>query len=135
MLYGVIHSEVPRVWPVVLPMLRKAFERCEGDYTEEDIYAGLLNREYQLWIYWHDLTIVAACVTCVVVYPQRKVCCFMLIGGKGLKFWKQSAQEGITTWAKEKGCTVLEGYDTRSWLRVLIKYGWRGVWLVIRKEI
>ena len=135
MLVGIPFTSVEQQWPYVEPLLLKAHVTGAGDYTMDDIKRGLLARQYQLWVWYTDEKIVAACVTCVVVYPQRKVCCLMMIGGEGLHFWKDEGQKIIVAWAKSKGCSVLEGYDTRAWIRVLKQFNWKSVWTVIRKEI
>lgn len=135
MLVGIPYTSIEQAWPYVEPLLNKAHLTGVGDYSFDDIYRGLIERKYQLWTWYENDHIVAACVTCVVIYPQRKLCSLMMIGGKGLHFWKDEAQQIIVAWAKSKGCTALEGYDTRSWLRVLKQFGWRAVWTTIRREI
>lgn len=135
MLVGIPFTSIEQQWPFVEPLLQKAHVYGAGDYSLEDMKRGLLTRKYQLWVWYRDDKIVAACITCIAIYPQHKICCLMMVGGEGLHFWKEEGQQIIIQWARSHGCVALEGYDTRSWLRVLKQFGWRSVWTVIRKEI
>lgn len=123
---------VPNVWASVAPILQKAVDKSQEDYTLEDIQNCLLNRSMQLWVWVVEEKIIACCVTMVVCYPQRKVCQLPYIAGVGLKQWL-ACEDAVIKWAKDNGCTKLEGFDRGGWLRVL--KGWYKVWITIRKDI
>lgn len=135
MLAGIQHYDIERYWPHVAPLLQKALDKGQGDYSLEDIKDRLTARKYQLWVWHVDNKIITAAVTCIAELPQTNICCLLLIGGKGLKLWKDDGAKIIEAWARDKGCSALEGYDTRSWLRILMQHGWKKVWVTIRKEL
>jgi len=135
MLLGVPHTSLDEVWDKAKLLLEKAYVRGERDYNLDDIRQGLLSRDYQLWVWVESGEILAACITCIVIYPRRKICALMMIGGKGLHLWKDEAQKIIVKWAKDNGCSALEGYQVRAWLRVLRSFNWRVAWTTIRKDI
>lgn len=133
MLTGIPAGRVASVWPAVAPMLARALDHGQGDYGLDDIRALLLDRSCQLWAWIEDGAIAACCVTTIIVYPRRKVCGLMLVGGKGLARWLDAAQPVIAAWARAQGCTQLEGYARKGWLRVL--KDWRTAWTQIRRDI
>ena len=132
MLLSIPQYCVPTVWESVAPLLQKAVDKGQHDYSLEDIKSCLLNRDMQLWVWVEENKIIACCITSVVIYPQRKICQLPYIAGAGLKQWLQH-EDTIITWAKAQGCTKLEGFDRGGWLRVLKT--WYKVWVTIRKDI
>lgn len=131
---GVIKREdIDRTWVLCSPLLEKAMKRCAGDYSMDDIKDGLEKGHYLLWAWADNMKIVCCAVTSFIIYPRNKICSVMMIGGGGLKTWKGIAVDTIAEWAKRNGCSDLEGYDTRCWLRILPN--WRPLWTVIRRKL
>lgn len=141
MLHGVPAEDLPTVWPVVGPMLQAAIDRADGDYTLDDVAGWLDRRDWQLWVWITDDRITAACTTCILSHPRRRVCSVPLVGGSGLTAWWADGPGTIAAWAKAIGCDRMEGYDPRAgklpamavWVRRLV--GWRVVWATIRRDL
>ena len=132
MLVGVKNTDIDLVWSIVAPMIQRAIDKSEHDYSIDDVYHHLCQRNMQLWYWVGDCGIIACMVSVIASYPNRKVCQLPFIGGKGLRIWIH-AEPIIAAWAKEQGCTQLEGFCRQGWVRVL--KNWRVVWQTMRKDI
>lgn len=131
---GVIPAkDIDRTWHLCRPLIARAMKNGDNVYTIEDIKKGLETGVFQLWTWVENLTIVCCAVTCINNYPSKRICSLMIIGGRGLKMWKESAQKIMVDWAKKNGCTEMEGYARKGWLRVLPE--WRPVWTTIRRSL
>ncbi|MEC4533082.1 hypothetical protein VSR91_26530, partial [Klebsiella pneumoniae] len=62
MLYGIQIPHINEVWPEVRPWIEHACETTRGKFDAEDIRAGLLTGEDQLWI-WKTATAFAVGIT------------------------------------------------------------------------
>lgn len=132
MLYGVPWYDIEIAWPQVEGFLQKAVDQSPGDRSVLDYKKEIEDAKAQLWVWIVDGNIRAACVTRIVEYPNRKVCAMPLIGGDSMKDWLL-VEPQLIEWAKEQGCSQLEGYCRDGWLRVL--KNWRKVWTTMRRDI
>jgi len=132
MLVGVLNTDIDEVWPIVSPLLQKAVDKGQGDFLLQDYYEALLLRNMQLWVWKPEEKITAACVTQILSYPRRKVCQILLLGGTGLKDWLKK-ENSLVEWAREQGCSQMEGFARDGWLGVLPH--WVKCWNTIRRNI
>lgn len=118
----------------VLPLLTPAVERSKGRYEVGDVIALCLQGHMQMWCSVRDEKIEAVCVTQILTFPRAKVLAMTFIGGKNSAHWLRFEAD-MAVWAKEQGCSQLEGYDARNgaWLRVT--EGWSENYLAIGKPI
>lgn len=131
-LVGVRSELVDTVWPRVEPLMDRACKRSHGVYEPSDIYEALMGRTMQLWTAWDGKELVAAAVTEIRIYPRMKVLAMPLLAGERLKDWLEF-QPTFEEYARAHGCSHLEGYARKGWLRVL--KNWTPQWTVIRKEL
>ena len=135
-----IFTAVPRegvevVWKDVKPLLDKAIKTSKGKFNIDNIYDELLKEYYNLWIVMEDKEIIAAITTRFVVYPTTKGLAMDWIGGKNINKWLPIAQEKLSQFAKESGCTHLEGFGRKAWQRVLRKFNWQPEYIAYRMEL
>jgi len=133
-LQGVPVEALEVAWPHVEGYLKAAIERSEGVHTIESVQDALAHKDMQLWLSMTDEGVEACCVTQIIDHPEIRVCAIPLIGGKNHKAWRHF-QEDIARWADEKGCSEMEGYARRGWLRFILKEGWKPVWTTVRRPI
>ena len=57
------------------------------------------------------------------------------IGGKRMMEWLPIAMEKLTSFAKDCGCSHLEGYGRKAWSKILKKYNWEPEYIAYRMEI
>jgi len=138
-----ICTAVPReaidiVWGDVSSLLNKAILTSGGKYHIDDIYENLTKGYYNLWLIVDDKDgekVIAALTTRIIWYPNRKAMAMDWIGGKRMMEWLPKAMEILTDFAKDCGCSHLEGYGRKAWSKVLKKYNWKPEYIAYRMEI
>ena len=138
-----ICTAVPReaidiVWGDVSSMLNKAIATSGGKYHIDDIYYELTKGYYDLWLIVDNKDgekVIAAITTRIIWYPNRKAMAMDWIGGKRMMEWLPIAMERLTSFAKDCGCSHLEGYGRKAWSKVLKKYNWKPEYIAYRMEI
>ena len=107
------------VWEDVEKLLKKALDDC---YTSQDIYNGLTQDRFQLFISWEKFKVESAVVTEIAAYPRKKICRYFLAGGKNMDNWVNPIQETIEKFAKKNGCQEIEVAGRKGWLKKLKGY-------------
>lgn len=131
---GVISPpDIDRTWSVCSPMLARAMKNGESNYSMSDIKTRLRDGRFQLWAWAENNKIIACAVTEILIFPTRKICSVLYVGGQGLKIWRKTAVNTVAEWAKKNGCTDMEGYVRKGWLRILPD--WRTAWTTIRRSL
>jgi len=138
-----ICTAVPReaidiVWGDVSSLLNKAILTSGGKYHIDDIYENLTKGYYNLWLIVDDKDgekVIAALTTRIIWYPNRKAMAMDWVGGKRMMEWLPKAMEILTDFAKDCGCSHLEGYGRKAWSKVLKKYNWKPEYIAYRMEI
>jgi len=117
-----ICTAVPReaidiVWGDVSSLLNKAILTSGGKYHIDDIYENLTKGYYNLWLIVDDKDgekVIAALTTRIIWYPNRKAMAMDWVGGKRMMEWLPKAMEILTDFAKDCGCSHLEGYGRKA---------------------
>lgn len=133
-------SAVPRealgiVWGDVAKVMYKSVETSKGKFHMDDLYHGIKNDEYVLWVIMDEETLVAAITTRIVSYPGRRAMAMDWIGGSRMKEWLPLAVNTLSKYSKENDCDHLEGYGRQAWGRWLAKYGWKPEYIAYRMEL
>lgn len=132
MLFGIQPEEIDHVWPLVVPLLQRAVERSQNDYALADILGLLRSKAFQLWVWDAGSGIEACAITTITNYPRRRICQIPFLAGSKMRDWL-TVEAVLREWARDKGCSQLEGYCRDGWLRVL--KNWRKVWSTMRSDI
>jgi hypothetical protein len=138
-----ICTAVPReavdiVWGDVSSMLNKAIETSGGKYHIDDIYQHLTEGYYNLWLIideGKEEKVIAAITTRIIQYPSKKAMAMDWIGGTRMMEWLPIAMDRLISFAKDCGCSHLEGYGRKAWSKVLKKYNWEPEYIAYRMEI
>ena len=138
-----ICTAVPReavdiVWADVSGMLNKAIETSEGKYHIDDIYEDLTKGYYNLWLVIDnkkDEKVIAAITTRIIEYPSRKAMAMDWVGGKRMAEWLPIVMNKLISFANDCGCSHLEGYGRKAWMKILKKYKWKPEYIAYRMEI
>ena len=123
------------IWNDVARVLRRSVLTAGGRFELNDVREGIKSGFYGLWVVMEEDRVVAALTTRVVVYPQCKSLAMDWIGGSRMREWLPQAQKVMTKFAKENGCTQLEGYGRKGWDRWLRAYGWEPHYIAYKMEI
>jgi len=123
------------VWSDVEPMLQKAIDASGGRYTTIGILASLLRRDMGLWVVMDGETPIAAMTTRIVAYPQCRSLAVDWMGGSRMREWLPLVQQTFSRYARDHGCTELQGYGRRAWERWLRTYGWKPDYIAYKMDL
>ena len=123
------------IWNDVSRVLHRSVLTAGGRFDLNDVRKGIKSGFYDLWVVMEEDRVVAALTTRVVAYPQCKSLALDWIGGSRMREWLPQAQKVMTKFAKENGCTQLEGYGRKGWDRWLRAYGWEPHYIAYKMEI
>lgn len=127
-------DHIDRVWDVVRPMLEPAVAVSNGRYTTYDLYVALQQQRLHLWIAFGD-EIVGCEVTQVFDYPSKRVLISLFTAGRMFRKWREPLLDILTRWARDNGCSCIEGMGREQWVRLLEPYGVRRMSVNFEMEV
>lgn len=136
-----VYTPVPKafvsaVWPDVVRVLKRSVDTSRGKFSLQEVYDGILADVYVLWVVLDDDTVIAAVTSRIVDYtgPKRGMV-LDWIGGTRMVEWLPMVQSTMSKYARDNGCTHLEGFGRKAWGRLLAKYGWEPEYIAYRMEL
>ncbi len=127
-------DEVNRIWDFVEPFLGMMTPYTEGELLPEDFYESLTNGGMQLWVAVTENEVVAAMVTQVIPYPRKNVLRIICIGGQHMDKWLRFFPR-VEDFALYAGCSSMECWGRKGWLRILKDWGWKCSYHIITKDL
>ena len=128
----VSNEDVPYIWENVLPHIEAMEPHSEGELSPVDFYEALTNAEMQLWVAIEKKEILASMITQIVPYPRKRVLRIISIGGEDMEKWL-GFMSLLEEWALSVGCTSLECWGRKGWLKVL--KDWKCSYHIITKDL
>ena len=125
-------DRVDDIWETVHKHLELMTPHSEGELEPEDFYNALTNAEMQLWIAVEDRDIIASMVSQIIPYPRKRILRIISIAGKNMEQWMQFLPT-VEDWALEHGCTSIECWGRKGWLKVL--KDWKCSYHIITKDL
>ena len=125
-------DDVPYFWEKIHPHLELMEPHSEGELAPEDFYEAITNGDMQLWTAIKDNEIMASMVTQIVPYPRKRVLRIISIAGEGMDQWIGYIPL-IEDWALSMGCTSLECWGRKGWLKVL--KDWKCSYHILTKDL
>lgn len=113
---------VPAYWGLVAPLLQRPIERGAGELTLNAVYDRLLAQYMQLLVAVEGTEILAAFVTEVVNYPNKKSLRVVLCGGERLDDWAEAFHEMMKKGAAAIGAKSIEMYGRAGWVRAMRRF-------------
>ena len=135
MMSAVPKEAVSAVWADVARVMNKSVDTSNGKYHIDDLFHGIQNNLYVLWVIMEEEEVIAAITTRIIEYPGKRAMAMDWIGGSNMGKWLPGAQETLERFARDNNCTHLEGYGRKAWGRWLGKYGWNPEYIAYRMEI
>ena len=135
MISAVPKEAVGAVWADVARVMNKSVDTSNGKYHIDDLFHGIQNNLYVLWVIMEEEEVIAAITTRIIEYPGKRAMAMDWIGGSKMGKWLPVAQETLERFARDNNCTHLEGYGRKAWGRWLGKYGWNPEYIAYRMEI
>ena len=125
-------EDIAYIWEEVAPLLEKVKEHSEGELETDDFLEPLTHGDMQLWIVTENKEILAALVTQIITYPQKKVLRLISLAGEDFEEIR-SFQEMIEGFAIKLGCTALEMWGRKGWKKLLPD--WKDTYIVYTKDL
>jgi len=125
-------ENIPKIWDTVHRHLELMTPHSEGELQPEDFYEALTNAEMQLWIAINDGHIIASMVSQIIPYPRKQVLRIISIAGEEMNGWIKYLPL-IEDWALSAGCTSLECWGRKGWLKIL--KDWKCSYHIITKDL
>jgi hypothetical protein len=113
-------ADVPRFWDFACPLIGEAVDAC-GDWTREDIRAGLANGSMLLWLAVDGSRPDAVLVTQVVETSER-VCWIIVCSGERLATHAAPTIARIEAYARAEGCGRVRMAGRKGWSRIFPDY-------------
>ena len=125
-------EDVAYIWEDVAPMLARVTSHTEGELEPDDFIEPLTHGEMQLWIAIEDKEIIAALITQVIPYPQKKVLRLISLAGEDFNKFKDFISM-VESFAIRSECSSLEMWGRKGWKKLLPD--WRDSYIVFTKDI
>jgi|TARA_Y100001951_G_C11162351_1_gene195484 hypothetical protein len=125
---------VDTCWDEVAPMLERATDRSGGRYSIEDVYNKIVNEIAHLWVALEGKEIVAAFVTEITAYGQKKMLTVQFAGGSKMIEWVGEIDSIFRRWALDNGCSGVELTGRKGWVKALEGLGWKPSFVVVEKS-
>ena len=125
-------EDVAYIWEDVAPMLARVTSHTEGELEPDDFIEPLTHGEMQLWIVIEDKEIIAALITKVIPYPQKKVLRLISLAGEDFNKFKDFISM-VESFAIRSECSSLEMWGRKGWKKLLPD--WKDSYIVFTKDI
>jgi hypothetical protein len=104
-LYIVPTNHVQQYWHLAEPLLQKALDKGNGEFTPEQLKLLVAQGQQQLLLLMKEDKVHCALTVQFIMYPNDRVAYITYIGGKNTK----AGFEQFKAWAKNQGCTKIQG--------------------------
>ena len=104
-LYVVPTNQVQRFWYLAEPLLQKALDKGNNEFTADQLKLLVTQGQQQLLLVMKEDKCYVAVTVQFINYPNDRVAYITYIGGKNTK----AGFEQFKQWAKEQGCTAIQG--------------------------
>ena len=125
-------DQIPYIWDQIEEHLERMAPHSEGELEPDDFMVALEDGDMQLWIALKEKEIAASMITQIVPYPRKRVLRIISIAGEDMDKWINNLYM-IEDWALEHGCTSLECWGRKGWLKVL--KDWKCSYHIITKDL
>ena len=125
-------DDVEYVWEKVEPILARVTPHSEGELETGDILDLVTEGSMQLWIVAENKEIIAALVTQIITYPQKRILRLVSLAGEDFNKFKHFL-DIVESFAIQKGCTALELWGRKGWKKLLPE--WNSEYIVYTKDI
>ena len=128
-------ERVHEVWPKAGPLLNRAIVLTPEKATQGDIFEKCSTGKAILWLVIDGKEVIAAAVTQLVTYPRMSSLSIVYVGGTRLLEWRDIFLEKMESYARDCGCSAMEGYGRDAWFRRLRSRGWGKAYVMYEKML
>lgn len=124
------------VWPVISDFVEQSTS-YSGDRTEsEDVKNDCENGTVFLWVAHDEDHETHGFVTGQFInYPGMKVLALQFTGGRNIKSWANDMWSALELFARDNGCSKIEGAGRIGWLRFMKQFGCTPAFYIYEKDL
>jgi len=130
---GIHPTDIDLYWPLVEAWVEAAASDV-ASWSTADWRHKVETGHAQLWLIRLRSALSGVIITEIYDTAAGKTCALPIVGGTHLK-QSLPVLADIEAWAREQGCTRLQGDGREGWVRALQSLGWRPVSVQIAKEL
>ena len=129
-------QDAPEIFPKVKDFIGKALDRGHGEVSIDDIFFHVLQGIKQLWIVSDDkYKPMAAAITEINNYPQKRVMRILMLAGSGLDIWCEELENKFVEFAHKWQAKSIEVIGRKGWERQLKQYGYNQWYSYLGKDL
>jgi len=125
-------DDIDVVWDHISEYIQHVVDHSRGEATLEDYYEHISTGDMQLWVAISKNDILACMVTQIAPYPSKRVLRIIALGGIEMERWLEFLPD-IEHWAMNMGCTSLEAWGRKGWLKIL--QDWKCSYHILTKDL
>ena len=125
-------DDVHVVWDNIQEYIENVIDHSAGEANVADYYEYLTEGEMQLWVAADNDNILACMVTQIAPYPSKRVLRIIALGGVEMEKWIEFLPD-IEHWAMGMGCSSLEAWGRKGWLKILTD--WKCSYHILTKDL
>ena len=125
-------DDINVVWDRISEYIQQVVDHSRGEATLEDYYEHLSTGNMQLWLAVDKENILACMVTQIAPYTSKRVLRIIALGGIEMERWLEFLPD-IEHWAMNMGCTALEAWGRKGWLKIL--RDWECSYHILTKDL
>ena len=125
-------DDINVVWDRMSEYIQQVVDHSRGEATLEDYYENISTGDMQLWVAVSKNEVLACMVTQIAPYPSKRVLRIIALGGVEMERWIEFLPD-IEHWAMNMGCTSLEAWGRKGWLKIL--RDWECTYHILTKDL
>lgn len=125
-------NDLPKLWDQLEPLVKKACDWSQGQFTPQSVVDGILCGAYRLIAYMDCKDIVSIAVLSVSQFPTGlRILEVLLASGEQLRDWR-SFQDQVAQYGKTNGCSKFRMIGREGLQRMLPD--WKRAAIVLELE-
>ena len=126
-------EHIPMIWDHVVPLLEPS-QNEQRELSVDDFLEYLMTGDMHLWVAMEKEEVIACMISQFATYPQKKVLRIIFISGEGMDRWIQNFPM-VEDFALMNGCTFLEVWGRKAWVKILKDWDWECRYHIITKDL
>lgn len=107
----------------MLPLVRDALARGDGEYAEVDVFSLLQRGAWHAFATIEDQQMTNLAIVEVLQYPRKRVLFVHFGAGRDARATVRAMWPYIKEFAEAQGCALVRLFGRRGWARVLSRTG------------
>jgi len=126
-------DDVHAIWESVVPLLEPS-QHDQSEFSISDFFELITEGEMHLWVAIEGKEIIACMISQFHTVPQKRVLRIIFISGEGMDRWIENFPM-VENFALMNGCTFLEVWGRKAWIKILEEWDWECKYHIITKDL